>query len=190
MEIDVVGVDSFGAEAYRNLFGEIMADIGKAFHIEKALLVLKPDVPLFIFSVVLKTEPGNITITDIANIREEGEMVHLAITDERYAPDLIKGLWARYGKGAVNQQTRFDIVITNASKDDVGSIVVASGEEYMKEIIGAIWRSMPEGIKNRHTFIDGQTVTVVATEERFQPSMLKDGLDHHKKMVKEAGKDV
>ncbi|MCL1978944.1 MAG: methanogenesis marker 17 protein [Methanomassiliicoccaceae archaeon] len=189
MDIEIITGDKYGEDSYRNLFSEIMSDVGKAFQMERALLVLKPEVPLFIFSVRLRSEPASKTVSDVANVREEGDVVHMTITDERYAPDILRELWVRYGKDGVEQQTRFDIVVGNASVKDVNSIVVASEEEHLKEIIGAVWRSMPEGIKNRHTFIDGQVITIVATEERFEPYMLDEGLAHHKRMT-EAGKDV
>ncbi|MDR2698551.1 MAG: methanogenesis marker 17 protein [Candidatus Methanoplasma sp.] len=189
MDIEVIAEDEFGGESYRNLFGEIMADVGKAVQMEKALLVLKPEIPLFIFSVKLRAEPVSKTVADVTNIRTEGGTVYITITEERYAPDILKGLWARYGRNSVEQKTRLDIEVRNASEKDAGSLVVASGEEHLKEIIGAVWRSMPEGIKNRHTFIDGQVITVVATEERFEPHMLDEGSEYHRKMT-EAGKDV
>ena len=189
MDVEVICEDKFGGESYQNLFGEIMSDIGKAFHIDKALLVLKPEVPLFIFSVGLKAEPADRTIADVANIRTEGDMVHITITDEVYAPEIMKVLWAKYGRDNVKQQTRFDMEVSSASEKDVGSFVVSSGEEYLKEMIGAIWRSLPEGIKNRHTFIDGHIITIIATEEIFQPYMLEEGMKRHKEMM-EAEKDV
>lgn len=189
MDIEVISEDEFGDGSYRNLFGEIMADIGRAFHMEKALLVLRPKIPLFIFSVRLRTEPADMTVADVADIRAEGGTVHITITDERYAPDIMRGLWSVYGKSSVRQQTRFDMEVEGASEKDVGSLIVSSGEEYLKEMIGAVWRSMPEGIKNRRTFIDGQVITVVATEEIFEPYMLEEGREHHRKMT-EAGEDV
>jgi putative methanogenesis marker protein 17 len=189
MEIEVLAEDKFGGESYRVLFEEIMSDIGKAVMIERSLLVLKPEIPLFVFSVRLRAEPSNKTIADAANIRTEGGMLHLSISDERYAPDILRELWTRYGKESVNQQTRLDIEVSGAPEEDVKSIVIASEEEHLKEIVGSIWRSLPEGIKNRHTFIDGQVITVAATEEIFQPHMLKEGEEHHKRMM-EGAKDV
>jgi len=183
MDVELICEDKFGVESYKDLFVEIMSDIGKAFHIDRALLVLKPEVPLFVFSVGLKTEPADKTIADVANIRTEGDTVHITITDEIYAPEIMKTLWARYGRDSVKQQTRFDMEVSGASGADVGSFVVASGEEYLKEMIGAIWRSLPEGIKNRHTFIDGQVITIVATEEILLPNMLEEGMKHHKEMM-------
>ena len=189
MDVEIISEEKFGIDAYKILFEEIMSDVGKAFHVVKALLVLRPGVPLFIFSIRMKTEPANKTIADVSNIRIEDGALHITITDEKYAPDIVRELWKKYGRESVNQQTRFDIEVRSASEKEVGKLVISSGEEYLKEMIGALWRSMPEGIKNRHTFIDGPVVTIVATEERFQKFMLDDGLSYHKKMM-EAGKDV
>jgi putative methanogenesis marker protein 17 len=189
MDIEIISEEIFGNESYRSLFEEIMSDVGKAFHMEKALLVLKPSIPIFITSIRLRTEPSNRTVADVANIRTEGDILHITITDERYAPDIMSGLWKRYGKESVNQQSRFDIEIKNALEKDIGPMVIASEEEYLKEMIGAIWRTMPEGIKNRHTFVDGQVITVVATEEILLPAILDEGLEYHKRMT-EAGGNV
>jgi putative methanogenesis marker protein 17 len=182
MDIEVESTEQYGIDSYKALFEEIMSDIGKAALIDKAKLVLDPHRPLFIFSIRLKAEPASKKIGDVANIRSEGDNVHITTTDERYAPDILSQLWKVYGRGAVIQQTRFDMDVKGAKGDAVSSMIIASGEESMKEIVGSLWRTMPEGIKNRHTYIDGPVVTVVATEEILQKDMLEDGLKVHKEM--------
>jgi putative methanogenesis marker protein 17 len=188
MEIEVISEDKHGQETYAKLFEEIMSDIGKASLIEKAVLILKPSIPLFIFSVRLRAEPSSKKVSDVANVRGENDNVYLTVTDERYAPAMISQLWKIYGREGVEQQTRFDLEVRNAKEGDISGILIASGEEDMKEIIGALWRSMPEGIKNRHTFTDGPIITVVATEEIFQKSMLDEGQECHERM--RSDKDV
>ena len=89
---------------------------------------------------------------------------------------------ARYGRGNVVQQTRFDLDVTNAKLGEMSEMVVSSGEEDKKEIMGAIWRTMPEGIKNRRTLMDGNTITVVATEEILTKEMLDEGRQVHVSM--------
>ena len=189
MDVEIISEEVYGNDSYKGLFEEIMSDIGKAFHVEKALLVLQPSIPFFTFSIKLKTEPSNKTISDVANIRIEADSIFITITDERYAPEIERELWAKYGRENVDQQTRFDISVRGAIMDDISKIIIASGEGYLKEMIGAIWRVMPEGIKVRHTFIDGTVITVVATEEIFSQEMLADGLEYHKKML-EADENV
>ncbi len=182
MEVEVIGEDKFGEPAYKKLFEDTMSDLNKAVLIDRAKLVLKPSVPLFIFSIVLKGDPGNKTVVDVANVREEGSMAYVTITQERYAPDILRALWTKYGRNKVVQQTRFDIEITDGKLADLNDMVIASGEDDLREIMGAIWRSMPEGIKNRRTLIDGGVITVVATEELMQPEMMDEGYTLHKSM--------
>lgn len=182
MDIEVVGDDKFGDEAYRKLFEDTMSDLNKAVLIDKAKLILKPSTPLFIFSIVLKADPGNKTVVDVANVREESNMTYITITQERYAPDILKALWTKYGRNKVVQQTRFDIEVSGAKISEMQEMIIASGEQDLREIMGAIWRSMPEGIKNRRTLIDGGVITVIATEELMQPEFMDEGKKVHASM--------
>ena len=150
--------------------------------VDKVLLCLDPERPLFIFSVVLRAAPAPKTVGDVSTVRTDVGGVHLTITQERYAPDILRVLWARYGRGAVYQQTRFDIDVRGATESELSGMVIATGEEDMREIIGAIWRTMPEGIKNRKTLISGNVITVVATEEILLQEMIDEGKRIHTEM--------
>ncbi len=182
METAVTGDDAYGRDAYAALFEEIMSDLNKAVLIDKADITLRPEVPLFIFSIALKAEPSVKTIADVANVREESGSVHLTVSQERYAPAMLSLLWGRYGRRAVSQQTRFDLDVVGGSASEISAMVVSSGEEDKREILGALWRSMPEGIKNRRVLMDGNVITVVATEEIMLPGMMEEGEAVHRRM--------
>ena len=182
MEIEVTGTDPYACPAYQTLFETIMNDVGKAILIERAKLVLKPEIPLFIFGVRLVNEPVSKTIADVASMRQEGNEVHLSISDEKYAPEILSQLWKNYGRDNVDQQTRFDLVVTGGDEDKIKDLLVSSGEEAKKEIIGALWRAMPEGIKARHNISDGSVITIVATEEMILPEMVEEGMAIHKSL--------
>ena len=182
MDIEIIGEDQYGSEAYAKLFDDIMSDLDKAVLIDRVQLTLEPATPLFIFSIVLRAEPAPKSIADVSNIRTDPNGVHVTITQERYAPEILRSLWNRYGRKAVYQQTRFDMDVQGAKEEDVSAIVVASGEDDRREIMGAIWRTMPEGIKNRKTLISGNVITVVATEEVLLPEMIERGMQVHKAM--------
>ncbi len=179
MDIEIEGGDKYGNDAYSRLFDEIMSDLDKAVLIDKARLVLDPETPLFVFSIVLKAAPGPKTIGDVSTVRKDVGGVHVTITEERYAPDILSALFARYGRTAVEQQTRFDLVVNGAEEADVESMKVSSGEEDLRELMGALWRTMPEGIKNRKALISGNVITIVATEEIMTPEMVEKGRSEH-----------
>ena len=182
MEVEVTGSDPYACPAYKTLFETIMNDVGKAILIERAKLVLKPEIPLFIFSARLVNEPVNKTIADVASMRQEGNETHLSIADEKYAPEILSQLWKNYGRDNVDQQTRFDLVVTGGQEERIGELLVSSGEEAKKEIVGALWRAMPEGIKARHNISDGSVVTIVATEEMVLPEMVEEGMAIHESL--------
>ncbi len=182
MEVEVVGNDPFGDQAYGQLFSDIMNDLDKAVLIDRAKLLLDPSAPLFVFSLVLKAEPAPKSIADVSTVRVEGSGVHITITQERYAPEILKALWARYGRNAVVQQTRFDLDVSGASESEMASLPVSNGEDDRREIMAAIWRIMPEGIKNRKSLISGNVITVIATEEVLLPEMIAKGREAHLSM--------
>ncbi len=186
MEVEVTGTDPYGDAAYKALFENIIGDIGKTFMIEGAKLILKPEVPLFIFSVVLRNVPGGRTVSNVASFRQEREDLHMSISEERYAPEVLAQLWKIYGRDKVEQQTRFDLIIHGGKEEDVQSIPIASGERVIKEILGAVWRALPEGIRVRETLIDDRVITVIATEETMKQEFMDEGTAQHTVMVEEA----
>lgn len=179
LDIEIVGDDPYGRDAYAKLFDEIMSDLNKAVLIDRVRLTLRPDVPLFLFTIVLKAAPGPKTVGDVSTVRTDVGGIHVTITEERYAPDILEVLFAKYGRSNVVQQTRFDLDVRNATEAEVSTLVVSSGEEDRREIMGALWRTMPEGIKNRKTMISGNVITVVATEELLAPEMIEEGRKEH-----------
>lgn len=182
MDIEIIGGDAFGDAAYAKLFEDTMSDLDKAVLIDRVQLTLEAETPLFIFSIVLRAEPAPKTIGDVSNIRTDPSGVHVTITQERYAPEILRALWNRYGRKAVYQQTRFDLDVEGATEQELNGMVISSGEDDRREIMAAIWRTMPEGIKNRKTLISGSVITVIATEEVLLPEMIERGRKVHKAM--------
>lgn len=183
MEVEVFGTDPVGSSSYKALFENVIGDIGKASMISRVALTLKPELPLFVFTVMLRNAPVGKTVADAATFRQEREDLHLSIYDERYAPDVLAQLWRIYGRAQVEQQTRFDLVVHGGKEEEVSPIVISSGEATIKEILGVVWRVMPEGIRVRRTLIDGRVVTVMATEEIMKPEFAEEGNAQHARMI-------
>ncbi|MCQ2086322.1 MAG: methanogenesis marker 17 protein [archaeon] len=182
MNIEVTGPDVYANDTYKTLFKSIMSDVGKAIIVDKAKIVLKPDIPLFIFSVRLANKAVGKTIMDVASIRQEGKETHLCITDEKFAPEILSQLWKNYGRNNIDQQTRFDLVVNNGNANKISSLSISSEEDSLKEIIGALWRIMPEGIRNRHNISDANVITIIATEEIMRPEMIEEGKQIHRSL--------
>ena len=99
---------------------------------------------------------------------------------------MLAQLWKRYGRSMVEQQTRFDLIVHGGKAEEIESIPISSGEAAIKEILGAVWRALPEGIRVRETYIDDRVVTVAATEEVMKPEFLEEAKKMHDQIVEEA----
>lgn len=188
MRLTVEGTDDYGIAAYEELFRRILSDMGKSRAIEHARLVLRPEEPLFIYSVRLRAKPEKLMMRDVSEFRQEGNDVLLVISDERHAPTILSRLWSRYGRDSVDQRTRFEMLVKNASAKDMESIEVVSGDKVKNEMIDALWRTLPEGMKTRYHFSGPQTVTILATEGILQPDHKDEARKVHDEM--EAVSDV
>lgn len=67
---------------------------------------------------------------------------------------------------------------------EVDDIVVESNEQPVQEVLAALYRVLPEGIRVRRTFFGGDVITVMATEERMQPEYLEEAQSVHDMMQK------
>ena len=180
----VTGTDGYGNDAYRRLYEEIMYDIGKIAAVERSRLILRPEVPLFIISVKMRARPAAKTIGAVASTRAEKGMVYVSISDEMYAPGTLNALWQRYGRDNVQQLDRLDISVRGPDTSrEVDDIPVESTEEPVREILGALWRVLPEGIRVRRTKEGNGVITVVATEEIMKPEFLAELEKVHEDMI-------
>ena len=179
-----VGTDEYGCEAYRRLYEEIMYDIGKIASVDRSCLVLKPEVPLFIVSVKMKAKPAAKTIGAVANTRAERGTVYVSISDELYAPGCLSVLWDRYGRDNVQQIDRLEISVEGPSTSaEVDALEVESSEQPVREVLGALWRILPEGIRNRRTLQSDNVISVAATEEIMLPEHLQELQKVHTTMI-------
>ena len=182
MQLEVEGPEKYGNESYKKLFETVMGEMGKALSLDKARLYLHPATPLFVFSVVMRTEPRSRTVADAASIRTEGNDTFVTISDENYAPEILSALWKRYGRDRVDQQTRYDIKINGADDAEIENMEISSGEDAKQEIIGALWRIIPEGIKARHNISEGRVITIAVTEEIMTPELKEKAMGIHKEV--------
>lgn len=172
-ETIVNGTDEYGNDRYRSLYEEIMYDVGKLTAIEGSYLLLRPEEPLFIVSVRLRSKPAAKSIGDVAMTRAERGKVYISIRDEMYAPGMLKKLWDTYGRDRVQQTDRLDITVDGVDTSaEVDALPVESAEQPIQDILGALARVLPEGIRNRRVISGSSTVTVMATEEIVRPEQI------------------
>lgn len=111
-------------------------------------------------------------------------MIYVSIADEMYAPGILTALWERYGRDNVQQLERLEISVRGpGTSAEVDGIQVESSEEPIREVLGALWRVLPEGIRVRRSLEGDGVITVVATEEVMRPEFLDEARKVHDTMA-------
>lgn len=182
MEIVVEGTDQYGADSYAHIFEQVLQEMGLTTVLEKIFLLVRPEDPLFVVSVRMRRAAGAKPITDIAQLDDKEGGVMVSITDENYAPRLLAILWKDYGRERVEQLTRYEIFITGVTRNDLWEISISPEEELKAQVLDAIWKLVPEGLKIRHTFSSPDVMTIANTEHGFQPEWLAKAEQVHRSM--------
>lgn len=182
MNIIVEGTDPYGNEAYHELFRRILIDLGKNRVVEEVRIVQRPADPVFVYSLRLRTRPERRVLSDVATLRDEPEGARLTISDEVFAPAILSILWERYRRDRVDQLSRYEISVQGVSVEEIEDIEVSSGDKVKNEIIDAMWRTLPEGMKARYNLTEGNVLTILATEDKMTEELKEEARAMHRAM--------
>lgn len=186
MEIVVEGTDQQGAESYGQLFERILIEMGLISVLEKVFLLVRPADPLVVVSVRMRKAAGARPIYDVVQLDDKEGGVMLSIIDETYAPRVIALLWKNFGRDRVEQLTRYEIYIRGVTKADLWELKISPEEELRAQVLDAIWKLVPEGLKIRHSFSSDNVMTIANTEHGFQPDWLRKAEEVHHRMEEES----
>lgn len=173
MEIVAEGTDQYGADSYARLFEHILLEMGITNVLDKVHLLVRPEDPLFVVSVRMRKAAGAKPIYDVAQLDDKEGGVMMSITDENYAPRLLALLWKTFGRERVEQLTRYEIYVTGANRMDLWEMRINPEEELRAQVLDAIWKLVPEGLKIRHTFTGPNVMTIANTEHGFKDDWLQ-----------------
>ncbi|OPY31743.1 MAG: hypothetical protein A4E32_01345 [Methanomassiliicoccales archaeon PtaU1.Bin124] len=182
MEMITEGTDQYAQDSYAKLFEQILLEMGITNVLEKVRILIRADDPLFVVSVKMRKAAGAKPIYDVAQLDDKEGGVMVSITDEGYAPRLLALLWKTFGRDRVEQLTRFEIYIAGATRMDLWEMRISPEEELKAQVLDAIWKLVPEGLKIRHTFSSPDVMTIANTEHGFQPNWLADAEKLHHEM--------
>jgi putative methanogenesis marker protein 17 len=119
MEILVEGSDQRGAEDYALLFERILLEMGLTNVLEKVMLLVRPEDPLFVVSVRMRRASAARPIYDVVQLDDKEGGVMLSVTDETYAPRVLALLWKTFGRDRVEQLTRYEIFVGGKDRTDL-----------------------------------------------------------------------
>jgi len=186
MELIAEGTDKEGAEAYAKIFEHILLEMGITTVLEKVYLLIRPGDPLFVVSVKMRKAAGAKPVGEIAELEDKEGGVMINITDENYAPRLLALLWKTFGRDRVEQLTRYEVYVTGVDRSAFWEMKIDPEEELRAQVLDAIWKLTPEGLKIRHSFMTGDVLTIANTEHGFKPDWMAKAEEVHRKMMEGA----
>ncbi|NLX48047.1 MAG: methanogenesis marker 17 protein [Euryarchaeota archaeon] len=184
VEFELEGTEQYALESYQWLLQRILMDMGISTMVERVRLVIRPDQTLFIISMRIKQSGSKRPLYDIADTESQEGGTFITIKDESYAPRLLSNLWHKYGRERVQQLTRLEIFVEGAPVEEITDIRLDPEEEVRSQLLDAMWRLLPEGLKVRNEYFNDDVMTIVATEHGMTVDFIAEAQNVHRNMIK------
>ncbi len=174
--------ESFAYQNFDTILRQMMQELGVSRMVTNYRIKAEPDAPYFLISLRLGKARASIKVSDMALVDASPDGGKITITDENWAPALLTRLWQQYGRDAVEQLTRYEIIVHGATPEALSSMELDPGEELRNHVLDAVWRIFPEGFKVRHNLVDDQVMTILGTEHDLKEEWIKIAEDLHEEM--------
>jgi len=112
-KIEVTGQEEFAAKKYREIIMDILLDLGLIRSIGKLYVYIDIMQPVFAIYGLLRTGIPPLTVKDVGDVMKVEAGYQIKINDEEHMADLLKVLWAQYGRERVEQPSRDVVVIAS-----------------------------------------------------------------------------
>lgn len=184
VEFELEGTEQYALESYQWLLERILIDMGITNMIERVKFVIRPDQTLFIISLKVKQAGGKRPVHDIAEMEQQEGGTFITIKDESYAPRLLASLWRIYGRERVQQLTRLEIFVEGVPVRELEDLKLDPEEGVRSQLLDAMWRLLPEGLKIRNEYFNDNVMTIVATEHGMTVDFIAEAQKVHTSMIK------
>lgn len=171
------------AEAYRSILSDVMSDLALANAIGRIYVVITPEDALFQMAIILRGSPPLVKTSDVADVNVGNvprNEIQVALRDEKYLPDLLEKLWAKYGRGKVIQQDRKTINVSVVNIDSEietikEMIIFDPKRTLLSRLVEMAIRGTPEGFRVRYHSLNGNEFIFVASEDAMKPEWIEQG---------------
>lgn len=170
------------ADAYKSIVADIITELVLGGAIGRIKVVVRPEDSLYQMAIILRGGQPTVKVSDIGSV-EIGNLtkkeVKISLTEEKYLPELLELLWARYGRAKVSQPERRTLVIsaedTSAEVDFLKDMVVADPRRTLQSrLVEMAIRATPEGFRVRYHSMDTHKFVFVASEDALKPEWIQE----------------
>jgi len=170
-KIEVTGEEEFGTKKYREIIMDILQDLGLIRSIGKLYVYIDIKEPVFAVYGLLRTGIPPLKVEDVGDVLKSEGGYQIKVNDEGHMADLLRVLWANYGRERVEQPARDTLII--ASDKSPSNLMVADLEaEFLQDLTDALIRIAPEGFRNRKNEMAKDSFFFIAAEESLSEDLI------------------
>ncbi|WP_406670556.1 methanogenesis marker 17 protein [Methanolobus sp. ZRKC4] len=169
--------------AYRSIISDVISELVLGGAIGRIKVVIRPEDSLFQMAIILRGSQPTVKVSDIGSV-EAGNLakkeVKISLTEEKYLPELLELLWARYGRAKVFQPERRTLIMnaedTSAEIEFLKEMIVADPKQtLLSRLVEMAIRSTPEGFRVRYHSMKENHFIFVASEDTLKPEWIEEG---------------
>ncbi len=171
------------AEDYRSIISDVMSELALVNSIGRIYVIITPEDSLFQMAIILRGSPPLVKTSDFADVdvgavtRNE---IQIVLRDEKYLPELLEKLWAKYGRGKVIQQDRktINVIVENMDIEIEaikGMIIFDPKRTLLSRLVEMAIRATPEGFRVRYHSLNNNEFIFVASEDAMKPEWVQQG---------------
>jgi putative methanogenesis marker protein 17 len=129
--------------------------------------------PVFAVYGLLRTGIPPLSVRDVADVAQAAGGFQMKVNDEEHMADLLKVLWAKYGRDRVEQPSR-DIVVVASDVSPSDLTVTDLEAEFRQDLTDALLRIAPEGFRNRRSEMTEKSFFFIAAEDTLKPELISE----------------
>jgi putative methanogenesis marker protein 17 len=180
-------------DAYKGIVADIITELVLGGAIGRIKVVVRPEDSLYLMAVILRGSQPTVKVSDMASIEVSNYLKNeltISIEQEKYLPDLLEKLWARYGRTKVYQPERNTLKMNaedvNAEVEFLKDMVVADPRSTLQSrLVEMAIRATPEGFRVRYHSMDGHRFVFAASEDILKPEWIQEARDIAKELMED-----
>ncbi|WP_406660466.1 methanogenesis marker 17 protein [Methanolobus sp. ZRKC3] len=170
------------AQTYKSIVSDVISELVLGGAIGRIKVIVTPEDSLFQMAIVLRASQPLVKMSDIADVDSGSSLkkeVAISINEEKYLPELLEKLWARYGRGNIRQPERKTLIIkTDAATEEAISLkemVIADPKRTLQSrLVEMAIRATPEGFRVRYHSMAEHSFVFVASEDTLKPEWISE----------------
>ncbi len=178
-------------DAYKSIVADIITELVLGGSIGRIKVVIRPEDSLFQMAVILRGSQPAVKVSDMAEVEISNPIkkeITVSIEQEKYLPELLEKLWARYGRTKVYQPERRTLVMSaedlDAEVEFLKNMVIADPQKTLQSrLVEMAIRATPEGFRVRYHSMDNNVFVFAASEDILKPEWIEEARQMAKELM-------